>query len=237
MALPAINLAMKPHLEKAYTGGILSLSGAAGAKVIRDAWRHAAEEDRQKALSAVRENLDLLIVGTPGGGTAFVGRLLTACGRKCGHEAVFRPHGIIETQRLLSGDIRTEISGFAQQWLSLLPVSMDPVQLVRHPVDAINSQRKHFSWDMETAAAYWQGVHESALGDIREWVRLERCLPWVAEVTGQPLEHVEARAAQVDRNAHEPPAGFIPTVWEDLPLECRYVANQLGYHKTGLRDG
>ena len=214
---------MTTELAPARENGILALSGAAGEKAVRDAWEKAGGGE---LLEPLRQKLRLIVAGTPGGGTAYIARLLTACGARAGHERCFQCGGAPQ----LDVEHPIEVSGFAQQWLPLFE-GVPVVRLVRHPTDMVNSCRKHLGWSAETAANYWLGTHGLALPSIR---LEDQCERWVANYTGLPLSEVIFRSRLVDRNEHQPPSNFQPTKWADLSDAARWLAREFGYSESGL---
>ena len=209
--------------------GHLAEAGAIAEELLGDAW--LAVEPQLKADSPaqyVERNLSMLYAGTPGGGTAWFSRLLSVMGKPCGHESVFRASGVLRAKRVLESAPWGECSGFASQWLGVVP-DIRLVGLVRHPVNACNSMIGHLKWPPSRAIAYWMETHDR---DWPMWVNVERCHSFVADVTGRPVEHVEHAGARTDPNAHEYDKAL---TWTDLPLAVRWVAmNRYGYDSGGI---
>lgn len=209
--------------------GLLARAGPAAESDLAMAWGTVLGElGGDDPLKYAERNLRFLIVGTPGGGTAWLSRLLKALGHPCGHESVFLSGGALRLKDLRESPRWSECSGFASQWLPMIP-GVKVVGFIRHPVEAINSMCGHLKWDLEHASEYWCGTHS------RDWpqvVHLERPYAFVSEAAGHSVEYVEAVGERIDRNRHD----YAPAVsWEDLPLEVRYLANKYGYEKEGLR--
>ena len=81
-------------------------------------------------LDYVDKGLDFVIVGLPGGATTFVSNLLTLCGTRTGHEAVFHSTGKLKWEQIWASNIKGECSGFAYPYRKLLPQAFQAVTQV-----------------------------------------------------------------------------------------------------------
>jgi len=209
--------------------GHLAEAGPCAEELVRGAWRAVEPQlEGGSLIEYLAKNLIFLFAGTPGGGTAWFSRLLTALGKPCGHESVFRACGTPRAKRVKESAPWSDSSGFASQWLSMMP-GLRVTGLVRHPVDACNSMIGNLHWPASRAIEYWVQTHDR---DWPAWVHVESCFQTVSELTGRPIEHVEHVASRTPRNEHKYDREL---AWTDLPLAARWVAlNRYGYEDGGL---
>lgn len=213
---------------------VLCVSGPHGEKAVRSCY-----EDLRRDLDwsvdpieYIRHYAGWLFSGTPGGGTTWFSRLVTALGHECGHEQVFRAQGCPSTRRVDPDRPYGDCSGFIAPWFGVLKPK-DAVGLVRHPVDMVNTVCGKLEWPVDVAIAYWHGCHDREYP--AGWTHVER--PWelLETLSGVHRERIEALGTEIDPNARPKHLRKNVVEWGDLPLETRYVAlERYGYTKEGL---
>ena len=185
-------------------------------------------------ITYIQDEVGWLFAGTPGGGTTWFSRLVTALGHECGHEQVFRAQGCPSTRRVSPENHYNDCSGFITPWAGLLNPG-DFFGLVRHPVDMVNTVCGKLEWPVHMAIAYWEGCHDRDYP--AGWTHVERPWGFLETIFSTPREHIEFVGAGVDPNARPEKLKREFVTWGDLPLSTRYVAlERYGYCKEGLTN-
>jgi hypothetical protein len=198
-------------------------------------------------------NLEMIVAGTPRGGTNFTRFALAALGYKTSHEGIYNDEVLHRPEKLpdvlLKSSAQIEVTGFAAPFVEgARREGVKIVQLIRNPVDFVNSvlhkwPNSHGSFTVPgkapshtRIALWWLKQHEQITRSAGSIIMLERIDQEFIHILfdlGVKLWDIDTDkiAKALDRPDREKAVSGAPRTftWEDMPPEVQEFASGFGY--------